>query len=163
MLIITSCILQKSAGWTRISCRRCPNCTPNGTRHLENVNGILSGDTNSRFVGCENLDAPPPKDQPKRRFSRARRFLEEEYVVIDETEDHVDVTGVDFEELDIVSGGMGHQGSCCPRLFYIGYLISPSPSSHPLLSQNPQDVLNRMSWLMIWYATAFVLTWRSST
>lgn len=72
---------------------------------LDNVNDILSKDTNPRFVGCQDLDSPPPaKKSNKVRHSRTRRFLEE-YETVPEEEDKVDVTGVDFEDLDIVAGG----------------------------------------------------------
>eukprot|EP00977_Amphora_coffeiformis_P016336 scaffold5017_cov171-Amphora_coffeaeformis.AAC.25 len=71
---------------------------------LDDVNGILSSDTNPRFVGCESLEAPPAPKGPLVRHSRARRYLEE-YMLVAETEDQVDVTGVDFKDMDIVSGG----------------------------------------------------------
>ena len=74
------------------------------TQILQTVDSILSSDTNPRFVGCESLDASPPPKSPKIRHSRARRFLEE-YVTVAKEEDKVDVTGVEFDNLDIFSGG----------------------------------------------------------
>ena len=88
---------------------------------LNNVDGILSTDTNPRFIGCKDMKAPPkepkskePKDDEgrvRRLHTRAhyhqqrRRFLEE-YTLVDKPQDKVDVTGVDFEDLDIDRGGM---------------------------------------------------------
>lgn len=71
---------------------------------IDDVNGVLSSDTSPRFVGCESLKAPPAPKEPLVRHSRARRYLEE-YTIVGETEDQVDVTGVDFKDADIVPGG----------------------------------------------------------
>ena len=87
---------------------------------LENVNEVLSYDTNSRFVGCEDLDSPPPKKGHKMRRFRTRRYLEE-YETVPQEQDHVDVTGVDFENLDVVAGGKKFSESSVG-----GFLISHS-------------------------------------
>lgn len=73
---------------------------------LQRVDSILSSDTNPRFVGCESLKAPPlpKKKSNKSQPTRARRYLEE-YYLVPESEDRVDVTGVDFEDLSISTGG----------------------------------------------------------
>lgn len=92
---------------------------------VENVREILATDTNERFVGCRKmLDPAPkgkskaePKDEPKRRRNRrlqaVRRGLqtagdeeeEDENITYEESDSNVDVTGVNFEDLAITTGG----------------------------------------------------------
>jgi hypothetical protein len=89
----------------------------------EEVEAILdSGEIESRFVGCENMNASPPQPQEKgttkvneirRRIARrtvsnrSHRMLpvEEHEVLFKTAEEEIGVTGVDFRDLELVRAG----------------------------------------------------------
>lgn len=70
---------------------------------LRDVEDILeSEDTKSRFVGCRSMKAPPP---PKRGRRALQDAPDHNSFEADEG-NNVDVTGVSFESMQVINGGM---------------------------------------------------------
>jgi hypothetical protein len=106
---------------------------------------LNSGEIELRFVGCKNMDTPPPPikgddnekmnttkvDANRRRIvsNRSHRMLldEEHEVIFKTAEEEIDVTGVNFWDLQIDRGG---KLNVCEGVFERNRMTSIKPTIH---------------------------------